>query len=79
MKQFNKFEFAHKINALHRPTTQIIVDTSKYRMTKNVSSGVYTIVQKSDNKQIIVEHSEVENFVLWGKKEFVKECKTKFN
>ena len=43
-------------------------------------NSVYYLRRKKDNKQITLLKDEVEDYVLWGSKEFLKECKnTKFD
>jgi len=77
MAQFNKIAFneAHKKEASE---TKTIKETVNYILFKQ--NNVYYLRRKKDNKQVTLLKDDIEDFVMWGNKEFLKECKnTKFD
>ena len=56
---------------------KVLNETTQYKLNK--VNGVYFLLRKKDNKTIEILKDNVENYVLWGVKEFKNECKnTKF-
>ena len=56
---------------------KVLNETTQYKLYK--VNGVYFLLRKKDKKQIEILKDNVENYVLWGVKEFKNECKnTKF-
>ena len=56
---------------------KVVSETKQYKLHK--VNGCYFLLRKKDNKKIELLKDEVENYVLWGNKEFLRECSnTKF-
>lgn len=72
MAQFNKIQFNEDRKHIQQPK-ETVMESAQYKLTK--VNGVYTLIQKSDNRKIEVEKDKVEDFVMWGLKEFKEECK----
>lgn len=76
-KGFDKVDFVEAQKQKTAKTEVTITETTKYKMLKQ--NNVYTLVRKSDKATVELLKDNVEDYVLWGKKEFNKEANnTKF-
>ena len=71
MAQFNKIQFNETRKAI-QGSKETIMESRHYKLVK--VNGVYSLVQKSDNKKIEIEKDKVEDFTMWGLKELKEEC-----
>ena len=57
--------------------TTVITETTQYKMVK--INNIYSLIRKKDSATVELLKDSVEDYVLWGKKEFNKEANnTKF-
>lgn len=76
-KKYNKIRFNEDYKQKIVQETTVITETTQYKMVK--VGNVYTLVRKSDKATVELLKDNVEDYVLWGKKEFNKEANnTKF-
>lgn len=77
MAQFNKIAF-HQAHKKEVSEVKTIKETVNYLLYKE--KNVYYLRRKKDLKQIEILKEDVEDYIMWGNKEFLKECKqTKFD
>lgn len=78
--QFNKEKFylSHKGQFFAEKEVKTITETKGYILFKQ--NNTYYLTRKEDNNTIEILKDKVEDFTMWGNKEFINECKqTKFN
>lgn len=76
-KAFDKIEFNEARKERIKSEVETITETVGYRLTK--TNGIYTLERKKDKAKVVLLKDKVEDYVLWGKKEFNREAiNTKF-
>lgn len=52
---------------------RVIIETNDYILFRQNQS--YYLQRKKDKKQIVILKDDVETYLMWGRAEFIKECK----
>lgn len=76
-KSFDKITFTETQKEKNKKEVNTITETTQYKLLK--ANGIYILERKKDKATVTLLKENVEDYTMWGTKEFNKEANnTKF-